>query len=91
MPGGRDEMQPEALAIVDGAGQATDLELAPVAGARIDLPDAKRSAKESPDARLHLPGDLDDARVVRSQRLGDETGSQDLGEERHVSAAGARA
>ena len=91
VPGRGDEVDAEALDVVDGTREAADLELAAVAGSGIDLPDRERPAEQAPRPRLHLPHQLDGGRIAGLERLGGEADLQDLGEQRHVSAAGARA
>ena len=91
VPGRSDEVDAEALEVVDGAREPADLELAAVAGSGIDLPDRERAAEQAPRIRLHLPHQLDGGRVAGLEGLRGEADLQDLREERHVSAAGARA
>ncbi len=83
-------MDAEAFAIIDRAGQTRDLDLAPVAGARVDLPDRDRSPQESPRLGLHLARDLDDVRLAGRERFRDYPGPENLEEEEHVSAAESR-
>ena len=83
-------MDAEAFAIVDGARQTRNLDLAPVAGARVDLPDRDCSPQESPGLGLHLARDLDDVRLAGRERLRDDPDLEDLEEEEHVSAAESR-
>src|SRR6516162_4432893 len=48
----RDESDAETLEVVDGVVEGMNLELAAVAGARIHLPNAERTAEDSENARL---------------------------------------
>src|SRR4029453_15975629 len=84
------EVDAEALAVVYGAGQPADLQLAAVAGAGVDLADGQGAAEQPLHARVELAAEGHD-RLARFERLGDDTGPEDLGEEEHASADAPRA
>ena len=73
------EVNAEALAVVDGIVDRVDLKLAPVARARVDLPDGEASPKPPFDGLLQLGADLLELRVAHGrQRLGDDAGAEYL-------------
>ena len=79
-----DKVETEALAVVDGAHQARDLDLAAIAGARVHLADAESPAKEPTGAEVDVPNEVNDFRITGRNRLGDYAGAEDLGEEAHL-------
>ena len=87
-----DEVQTEALEVVVRAGEATDLQLAAVARAGVDLADGERAT----EARADLVGETGaqalDLRLA-GRRLGDDAGAQGDTElaQHAVSAAASRA
>ena len=90
MTGRGDEVDAEALAVVHRAREPGDLELAAVARAGVHLADREGAAEQPARPRIHLAHQMDGLVVARRQRLGGEPDPQDLGEEPHVSGAGAR-
>ena len=87
MTGRGHEVDAEALAVVHGAREPGDLELAAVARARVHLPDRERAAEQPPGPRIDLVEKADDLVPARGQGLGGEADLEDLGEEAHLPAA----
>ncbi len=71
-------MDPKALAVVDRAGQAADLDLAAVARAGVHLADRQRTPQQALGRAVDLPQQLDGFRIVRVERFGDNTGFENF-------------
>src|SRR5439155_566591 len=78
------EVEAEALAVVDRAHQARDLDLAAIAGARVHLADAQSPAEEAPRAAVDFANEVNDLRITGRNRLGDYARAKNLGEEAHL-------
>jgi len=81
----------EALAVVHRRGEAADLQLAAVAGAGVHLADGQRPAEQRARPRVHPARQREHRVVAGAERLGDEAGPEDLGEEPHQRGRGSRA
>src|SRR5437879_9362428 len=79
-----DEVEAEALAVVDGAHQPRDLDLAAIAGARVHLADAESAAEEPSGAQVDFANEVNDVWITGRKRLGDYARAEDLGEEAHL-------
>ena len=84
------EVHAEALAVVHGARESSDLELAAIAGPGVDLPDRERTAKEASGSVIDLVEQADDVVAGRREGLGRETDLKDLGEEAHATGVETR-
>jgi len=83
-------MHAEALAVVHGAREPSDLELAPVAGPGVHLPDRERTSEQASGSIIDLVEQADDLVAGRRQRLGREPDLKDLGEQAHVTGVETR-
>src|SRR6516165_9011651 len=59
-----DEAKPETLEIIEGVVERVDFELAPVAGACVDLADRKAAAETAACRLAYAPGELLESRLV---------------------------
>jgi hypothetical protein len=59
-----DEAQAESLEVIEHVAERVDLELAPVAGPRIDLADRERSPEPPARGLIHARGQLGNRRVI---------------------------
>ena len=82
MAGRCHEAQPEPFQVVEHVAERVNLELAAVAGSRVDLADGERAAQALARHALDLRGELGRGGIVaRRRRLGDRSANEILEEQ----------